>query len=492
MNSPGPHSGRLEKWERRERPIFAVMPYVMLAFSTVLTLTVRSSTGQTWLIDLGLCALTAAWILCAYTLRPASREHPRMMAVFFTVLIALMAILVFRDPWFGFFTFTGYFYAIELPSGTWRVLGVATVAVLTGSSQAGGFPKDTRASTLVFYFGIVAVNIVISGAFTWFGWVSGTQNERRRQLVEELSEVNRRLKATLEENAGLHKQLLTQAREAGILDERQRMAREIHDTLAQGLTGIITQLQAAETSCDDPVARRRHFDAATRLARDSLTEARRSVDALRPQPLERARLGDALASVAERWSALHSVAAHVTVTGTARPMAADTEFALLRTAQESLANVAKHAAATRVGVTLSYMEEEVALDVRDDGRGFDATRVPRNEAGASSPYGGDRVTSGGFGLVAMRQRIEGLSGTLQVESEPGSGAAISACVPFRAADAPGRSDPPSRAAEAGDRVADVPGRTADGPGSALDVPVPAAGLSGQVPDVPAQMAGADW
>jgi hypothetical protein len=91
----------------------------------------------------------------------------------------------------------------------------------------------------------------------------------------------------------------------------------------------------------------------------------------------------------------------------------------------------------------------------------------------------------------MRQRIEALAGTLQVESEPGSGTAISACVPFRAADAPGRADTPSRAAGARDRVADVPGRAVNDPGSAVDVPVQAAGLSGQVPDVRAQMAGAD-
>src|ERR1700751_4358645 len=117
MNSPGLDSGRLEKWERRERPIFAALPYVMLAFSTVLTLLVRGSTGQAWLIDLRLCALTAAWMLWAYTLRSASRALPRVMTVFFPVLIALMAILVFRDPWFGFFTFTGYFYVVELPPG---------------------------------------------------------------------------------------------------------------------------------------------------------------------------------------------------------------------------------------------------------------------------------------------------------------------------------------------------------------------------------------
>ena len=153
------------------------------------------------------------------------------------------------------------------------------------------------------------------------------------------------------------------------------MAREIHDTLAQGLTGIITQLQAAEQAADDLAGWRRHFEAATGLARDSLSEARRSVEALRPESLETGRLSEALAEVAGRWSTLHGIPAQVTTTGTARPMPSEAEFALLRTAQEALANVAKHAHATRVGVTLSYMEHEVALDVRDDGRGFDLAQL---------------------------------------------------------------------------------------------------------------------
>jgi signal transduction histidine kinase len=217
----------------------------------------------------------------------------------------------------------------------------------------------------------------------------------------------------------LHRQLLANAREAGVLDERRRMAREIHDTLAQGLTGIVTQLQAAERATErtpaDPAGWRRHVAAATRLARDSLTEARRSVDALRPEPLEGCRLSEALAGVAERWSALNGIPAQVTTTGTARPIDAEAEFALLRAAQEALANVARHAHATRVGLTISFMENEVALDVRDDGVGFDPAAVGR-----------------GFGLVAMRQRIARLSGSLQVESEPGGGTAVSACVPTAA------------------------------------------------------------
>jgi signal transduction histidine kinase len=290
----------------------------------------------------------------------------------------------------------------------------------------------------------VTVNLLIAGAFTWFGWVSDARNERRAQLVTELSETNRRLEATLAENAGLHEQLVTQAREAGILDERQRMAREIHDTLAQGLAGIITQLQAADQASADPAERRRHFEAATRLARDSLTEARRSVHALRPEPLERARLAGALRGVAEHWSALNAVPVQVVVTGTERDLPPDTELALLRTAQEALANVAKHAEATRVGLTLSYMDEEVVLDVRDDGRGFDPARRAREPAyaGAAAPVPAASVPAasdqagpphGGFGLLAMRQRIEDVAGTLEIESEPGAGTAISASVPIRSA-----------------------------------------------------------
>ena len=449
----------LEAWERREQPLLAVLPYVMLAFTAVLTVFVRHAAGESSVIDLTLCGLAAVWMLCLYTLVPAWRQRPAVTAVFFPGLIVIMTAAIIRDPWFGFFTFTGYFYVLRIPWGWWRLLGSAAVAVLTGTSQAGGFATAAHGAVgLAFYLGCVLVNVFIGGVANWFGWVGEAMRGRRNRMVTELSEANRQLEATLAENAGLHEQLITQAREAGVLDERQRMAREIHDTLAQGLMGIITQLQAAEETADDQAERRRHYDAATRLARESLTEARRSVDALRPESLEQGRLADALASVAERWSVLHRIPVQVTTTGMVRPLPADTEFALLRTAQEALANVAKHARASRVGLTLSYMEHEVALDVRDDGRGFatasagvcadrpagvpaglELARVgggPEEPGrdGAARRDAGPELT-GGFGLLAMRQRIEGLSGTLQVESEPGAGTAISACVPV----VPGRA-----------------------------------------------------
>ena len=141
-------------------------------------------------------------------------------------------------------------------------------------------------------------------------------------MIVELAEANRQLETMMAENTGLHAQLLTQAREAGVLEERQRMAREIHDTLAQGLAGIITQLEAAQQAGlqaagghgDGREASRadweRRISNATRLARDSLSEARRSVRAVRPEALENTKLPEALAEVAGRWSAVNGVRRH--------------------------------------------------------------------------------------------------------------------------------------------------------------------------------------
>ncbi|MDQ0382239.1 sensor histidine kinase [Amycolatopsis thermophila] len=138
------------------------------------------------------------------------------------------------------------------------------------------------------------------------------QNEARRAALAELE-------SALQENAGLHRQLLAQAREAGVLEERQRLSREIHDTLAQGFTGIITQLEAAELAERDPAEWRRRLSTALALARENLTEARRSVHALRPGPLDEAGLPEALNAVAARWAQRCAVDVEFTATGSPRP-----------------------------------------------------------------------------------------------------------------------------------------------------------------------------
>jgi len=396
---------------RRSTVSTGVLPYLLLAALAAVTVAIRWSNGQSPVVELVLCALAAGWMLWVFTLHPAWRERPLVMTVFCAVLIVIMAALVLRAPWFGFFTPAGYLYAFQVLPWPWRQAGVAGVAVVAGTAQAYSVDWSTSLG-FVIHLAVVAANVLPLCAFAWFARRSDLRNEERVLALKEAHEANRRLAESLAENAALHEQLVAQAREAGVRDERQRMAREIHDTLAQGLTGIISQLRAAEHLADDPAGWRRHVASATGLARESLTEARRSVDALRPEPLQTARLGEALASVAARWSALHEIPVQVTTTGTPMPMPPETEVVLLRVAQEGLANVGKHARAGRVGVTLSYMDDEVALDVRDDGSGFD-------------PAG----QSAGFGLIAMRQRIEGLAGTLEIESEPGDGTGISARVP---------------------------------------------------------------
>jgi signal transduction histidine kinase len=202
------------------------------------------------------------------------------------------------------------------------------------------------------------------------------------------------------------------------------MAREIHDTLAQGLMGIITQLEAAQQTASD-AERERRMDNAKRLARDSLAEARRSVQALRPQALENSRLPEALADEVTRWSATSGVAGEVETTGEVRALHPEVEVTLLRVAQEALANVAKHAGASRAGVTLSYMEDVVSLDVRDDGVGF----VPPDGSPSHGSAPNGHLADGGFGLISMRQRVSRLAGQLEIESEPGGGTAVSASLP---------------------------------------------------------------
>ena len=163
------------------------------------------------------------------------------------------------------------------------------------------------------------------------------------------------------------------------------MAGEIHDTIAQGLTGIVTQLEAADQARDRPerVASAISRTPSAWRARACPRRADRSRASM-PTALESGTLPDALAEVARQWSELNGVPVEVVTTGDVQPLHAEVEVALLRTAQEALANVARHASASRAGLTLSYMGDVVTLDVRDDGVGF---RVPEVGAARGSGFG---------------------------------------------------------------------------------------------------------
>jgi len=414
---------RLEAWVR-------VVPYVLLVISMVPYLITESPTAAEVGRTLAVAGLTAAWVAWWATLHPQWADRRVLMGIYFVGFAACCALLVARSPWFGFFCWVGYIHAYRYLASPLRFAGLFCIACLSAIAQLGGFHPPTPAHLLIFAV-VACLNAVLVIVFIYLGQKAEDQNTERKRVIVDLAEANRQLEAMMAENAGLHAQLLVQAREAGVLAERQRMAREIHDTLAQGLAGIITQLEAAQQAGlrapaeaawgrPDTGAREadweRRISNAARLARESLAEARRSVRAVRPEALENTKLPEALTEVADRWSAINGVRATVTTTGNAQGLHPEVEVTLLRVAQEALANVAKHANASRVGITVSYMDDVVTLDVRDDGVGF---RLP----GPWDP------ASGGFGLTTMRQRVQRLAGQLAIESEPGSGTAVSASVP---------------------------------------------------------------
>ncbi len=419
-----PDSG-FESLERRYEKLLRLLPFLLLCVPLLPYAVSQSPSAGAFGVTAGLALAAGAWITWLVILHPGWTQRRWLTGVYFIGLLAFIAALTVRSPWFAFFTWFGFMHAFRFLTGAWRWVGCAVVAIFFAMAQSGGFHRPT-ASTVAIWVLLACVDIVLVGMFVMLGMKTEEQNQARKGMIAELAEANRRLEEIMAENTGLQAQLLVQAREAGAGDERQRMAREIHDTLAQGLTGIITQLEAARQTASDP-ERERRIDNAKRLARDSLAEARRSVQALRPQALENSRLPEALADEVARWSATSGVAGEVETTGDARALHPEVEVTLLRVAQEALANVAKHAGAARAGVTLSYMEDVVSLDVRDDGVGF--TPAPGNESRANGNAANGREAGGGFGLIAMRQRVNRLAGQLEIESEPGAGTAVSASLP---------------------------------------------------------------
>ncbi|MFC7726521.1 sensor histidine kinase [Nocardioides sp. GCM10028917] len=214
-------------------------------------------------------------------------------------------------------------------------------------------------------------------------------------------------------------ELAEQQHRTGALAERTRLSREIHDSVGQGLSSINLLLQAAEQDWDDrPDAARKLVRTAASTAREGLDDVRRVVRDLAPTDLETADAG-ALAAVLERAVAQSGPDMPVEVRVDGEPVAvpADVAAALVRTARGALANVREHASARRVVLTVTYHSDEVVLDVRDDGRGFDPSRVRP---------GGVR----GRGLVGIRERAAALGGRAYVESTPGEGTTVSVHLPL--------------------------------------------------------------
>lgn len=213
--------------------------------------------------------------------------------------------------------------------------------------------------------------------------------------------------------------LAEQARRAAVVEERNRFAQEIHDTLAQGFTGIHIQLEAAQHALENgaPEAAGRHMETAGELARESLAEARRSVHALRPLALEEVSLPDALGRMIRRLGGPSGMEISFATAGTPRHLPEEVEDNLLRMCQEALANALRHAAATEVRVRLEYHCKSVRVTVTDNGPGFNVERA--------------LAAGRGLGLRGLRERAARIGGRLELRSRPGEGTTVDLCVEDR-------------------------------------------------------------
>ncbi|MET9632922.1 sensor histidine kinase [Lentzea sp. NPDC006480] len=348
---------------------------------------VKAATPAVVLVALVLALVYATGPLLVRTSRRAALWSAAL-GVAWVVLLVLTADAV----WLAFPLYFLQLHLLPRRAGLTSVVATAAMAITGFSAHAGTFTPAVAIGP--------ALGAAVAVAVVWGYQALYRESERRRALVEEL--------------VSTRASLAQAQHSAGVLAERERLASEIHDTLAQGLSSIQLLLVAASRALPaDPSKAAGYVDQARRCAVDNLAEARRFVAALAPPALDGSSLADALERLCATTSAQHPVIVRFHLTGDPSPLPASFEAALLRIAQSALANTVRHARAGSADVTLSYLGDQVAVDVVDDGTGFTPA-----------------ASHTGFGLPSMRTRAESLGGTFAVESAPGRGTALAARLPL--------------------------------------------------------------
>lgn len=322
-----------------------------------------------------------------------SAQH-RLARWWLTALTIEWLVLVWLTPDAAYLVFPLFFVYLHVLRG-W--MGPVLVAASAAASiLILGMHNDFTAGAVIGPVIAAAVAIGFD-----LGYRALRQESSQREvLIDELQATQQQLAAT--------------EREKGIADERSRLAAEIHDTVAQGLSSIQMLLYAAERADPDGVGLT-HVVLARETASTNLVEARRLIRELTPAPLVGATLVGALQRTSADIGRVHNFETDMVVVGQPEALPMSIESAILRLTQSILGNVAKHANCSHARVTLSYLEGEVRLDVVDDGRGFDVESLDVGQPESES-----------FGFGVMRQRVERLGGTLVVESATGGGTAVSA------------------------------------------------------------------
>lgn len=343
--------------------------------------------------------------------------HRGASLAWLSVVLLLWGVLTALHPDFAWVAFPLFFVVQHvLAEATGRhwpgpVAVAAVTAVVVLASAAG--PDGLRPAAVIGPCVGAVVAVVMYQAYR----ALHLESERQRAVAAELMAARAELART--------------EHRSGVLAERERLAREIHDTLTQGLASIVLVSRAAEDAlvADDRDLARRRLHTVRDTAAENLAESRRFVRDLRGDGGSLVeQLDAAVRGFARRQSdAGAPVAADLQVEGTPVPLAEAVESALLRAVQSSLANVGQHAAATRCRVSVAYLDGEVTVDVADDGRGFDPDAPRRPVAGGRDDDGTGEST--GVGLAAVRERVAAVGGRMAVESAPGEGTVVGMTVP---------------------------------------------------------------
>ncbi len=370
--------------------------FVLLAASLARYLARHGGGPHTpWIVALSLL------LAVLYVLGPAlgTRPGPRRL-VWLALVAAAWALLVVQAPSFAWCAVPLFYTGLRTlpPRAAIPLVALLTALAVAAQLELAGWPDPNV---------LVAPPAVAAVAATVYV-VMHRQATRQHALIDDLVRTRRELAAT--------------ERREGTLAERERLAREIHDTLAQGLSSQRMLLQAADRLWDTaPGTAREHVRTAAVIAERSLAEARRFVHDLTPADLAGGGgLPRALRTVADRETTGGLTVRVHTEGAPPETLPAPVETALLRIAQGALANVREHAGATTATLTLTCLDDQIVLDVMDDGRGFDPAHA-RHTAGDERR---------GHGLPAIRARLRQLGGTLTVESAPGRGTVLSAAIPL--------------------------------------------------------------
>lgn len=372
----------------------------------------RAAAGETpHPLSVGVTAGVVGAVYAAGPLLTRAGRRRRTARLWLAVLTAGWLVLLALAPDGVWLAFPLYFLQLHLLP---RRSGLAVLPATALAAVAGYAWHQGQLTAATFVGPVLGAAVA---AATVLGYQAlYRESERRRRLVAELSAARADLSAA--------------HRIAGMTAERERLAREIHDTLAQGLTSIQLLLRAAGRALEEhragdaasADAAARHVEQARQAAQDNLAEARHFVHELAPPDLEGkgASLAGALRRLCATTSARHEITVRFHESGDRAPLPPAVEQALLRIAQSALANTVSHARATRAEVTLSHLGDQVALDIVDDGVGFMPESVPSGAGGRGQ---------GGYGLRAMRARARALGGAFTVESAPGRGTAIAVQLP---------------------------------------------------------------